>query len=429
MKKLISILVAFAMMAALAVTAAFAEDPPTGTTANSKIEKYLVVPEGVTVPTVTNTFTFANYLDGSSGVTAAELTDAAPATQTIIVNSASNDSLDPNDGNSKVQAETLNSLRNPPHPGVYAYVVTEATSVITNATDAQAIVPGDEAYVIRYYVKNVNGTPTVTDITAQEAEVDPDTGEVTIPQDAEKVDPTDEDPTGDVDPADPEDPDDEDEIVDEDVPGIAFKNIYRKTEGDGSFANAPLKVSKTLAGTGADTTLAFPFTMTLTAGEGAAAGPLVAYVYDTATGNKVQNDQNEDISYSFAYDTATPFELKGGQTLAFPTLPAGTRFEVSETMNNADAYSAYAPSVAVNTTEYTASADLGQSLAGQAANTTYLVAEGDKDVAAYTNTYDASIDTPTGILISNLPYIALALVAIGGLVAYVVVRRRQDDEA
>ena len=37
--------------------------------------------------------------------------------------------------------------------------------------------------------------------------------------------------------------------------------------------------------------------------------------------------------------------------------------------------------------------------------------------------------TSTGILISNLPYIALALVAIGGLVAYVVVRRRNADEA
>ncbi len=422
MKKLISILVAFAMMAALAVTAAFAEDPPTGTTANSKIEKYLVVPEGVTVPTVTNTFTFANYLDGSSGVTAAELTDAAPATQTIIVNNASNDSLDPNDGNSKVQAETLNSLQNPPHPGVYAYVVTEATSVITNATDAQAIVPGDEAYVIRYYVKNVNGTPTVTDITAQEAEVDPDTGEVTIPQDAEKVDPTDEDPTGDVDPADPEDPDDEDEIVDEDVPGIAFKNIYRKTEGDGTLANAPLKVTKTLAGEGADTALAFPFTITLTPGEGAATTAQSAQVYD-ANGNAV------GAPISVAYDTPTIFNLKGGETLAFVYLPAGTRFEVTETMANADAYSAYAPSVIVNTDEYNASADLGQTLAAQAAGDTYLVAENDKDVAAYTNTYDASIDTPTGILISNLPYIVLALVAIGGLVAYVVVRRRQDDEA
>ena len=37
--------------------------------------------------------------------------------------------------------------------------------------------------------------------------------------------------------------------------------------------------------------------------------------------------------------------------------------------------------------------------------------------------------TPTGILIANLPYIVLALVAIGGLVAYVVVRRRNADEA
>ena len=38
--------------------------------------------------------------------------------------------------------------------------------------------------------------------------------------------------------------------------------------------------------------------------------------------------------------------------------------------------------------------------------------------------------TPTeGVLMANLPYIVLALVAIGGMVAYVVVRRRNADEA
>ena len=37
--------------------------------------------------------------------------------------------------------------------------------------------------------------------------------------------------------------------------------------------------------------------------------------------------------------------------------------------------------------------------------------------------------TTEGVLINSIPYIVLALVAIGGMVAYVVVRRRNADEA
>ena len=46
-----------------------------------------------------------------------------------------------------------------------------------------------------------------------------------------------------------------------------------------------------------------------------------------------------------------------------------------------------------------------------------------------TNKYNPSEGSVTGILMSNIPYIVLALVAIGGLCAYVVVRRKNADEA
>ena len=45
--------------------------------------------------------------------------------------------------------------------------------------------------------------------------------------------------------------------------------------------------------------------------------------------------------------------------------------------------------------------------------------------AVVTNNLNDADISPEGILISNLPYIALALVAIGGLVAYVIVRRQR----
>ena len=48
---------------------------------------------------------------------------------------------------------------------------------------------------------------------------------------------------------------------------------------------------------------------------------------------------------------------------------------------------------------------------------------------AFTNKYDETKDPETGLSIANLPFIVLALVAVGGLVAYVVVRRKSEDNA
>lgn len=400
MKKLIAILVALAMAAMLSITA-FAEDEPVAaadpapaTPATAKLVKYLQVPEGTAVPTVVNVFTFTDNMAASSNVTAQELTTANPGTQTITVN-AQSPATSADDANSVYQAETLEALGTFTHAGVYAYTVTETSSTITDGTAAQVIVPGGESYVVRYVVKNVNGTPTVTDITVQDSQGNK--------EDATTTDPTTNDDTT---------------TTDIEYDGFTFKNTYQKTEGDGTLANAPLKVSKAVAG---DTTAApdadFPFSITLTQAFGAPATAPIAQVYEgnTAVGNPI----------SVPYGTATDFTLKAGQTLAFLTLPAGTSYAVSENLTGEDDFAAFAPSYAVNTNEATGSADYGVTLA----TNSLRVNESDKDLVAYTNTYDEDIDTPTGILISNLPYIALALVAIGGLVAYVIVRRKADDEA
>ena len=107
----------------------------------------------------------------------------------------------------------------------------------------------------------------------------------------------------------------------------------------------------------------------------------------------------------------TDVELKHGQTLKFSDIDYGTTYAVTE-----DDYSAIG---------YTASGEIAE------ANAVTL----NDNVAAsksatITNTYKYSDDkTNTGITMNNLPFIVLALVAIGGLVAYVVVRRRNADEA
>ena len=67
MKKLISILVAFAMMAALAVTTAFAADPaPTGTADTAKLVKALDLDDGVVAnDSLVFNFTFTNEADAT----------------------------------------------------------------------------------------------------------------------------------------------------------------------------------------------------------------------------------------------------------------------------------------------------------------------------------------------------------------------------
>ena len=79
MKKLISILVAFAMMAALAVTTAFAADPaPTGTADSAKLVKYLDLDDGVVANnSLVFNFTFTNEANAQDVVTTSILITGA----------------------------------------------------------------------------------------------------------------------------------------------------------------------------------------------------------------------------------------------------------------------------------------------------------------------------------------------------------------
>ena len=394
MKKLISILVAFAMMATLCVLSAFAADPDPADPEDAKLVKYLEMPEGVSVPNATFTFTFEDNLTASSNVDAEELATANPGTQVISFADGYSATDTDADAASVYKADDLKALGTFTHAGVYAYTVTETDWAFDPADTNKTIVPDGKSYIVRYVVKNVDGQPAVTDITVQEVG-------------GNKVDATTEDPTE----------NDKEETTTVEYDGFTFKNTYQKTEGDGTLDKAPLKVSKAVAGEAGAPAADFPFSITLTQAYGAPATAPTAQVYEGTT------PVGEPISVP--YGTAKDFTLKAGQTLAFLTLPAGTSYAVSENLTGEEDFAAFAPSYAVNTTEATGSADYGVDLA----TSTLRVNEADKDLVAYTNTYDKDIDTPTGILMNNLPYIVLALVAIGGLVAYVIVRRRQSDEA
>ena len=194
-----------------------------------------------------------------------------------------------------------------------------------------------------------------------------------------------------------------------------FTNAYTKT-ATGSDDGSSLVITKAVDETYGDATYEFSFTLNIDG---------------NVTPTSVKKNGTEVDNWNGS------FKLKAGDKLEVFGLPVGTTYDVTETLDkNNDTEKKYISSVDVlenntknndKSTAYVETATKGEGAIVSDA----LVTEG-KNASNYLNTNQkAKEDDPgnTGILVSNLPYIALALVAIGGLVAYVVVRRKADDEA
>ena len=429
LNKLFAILVAMAMVLSLSVIAAFAD---TQTTAldSSKITKKWAIPEGVADPSLTTSFTFTANRAKSAGVTEDE-TLPSVATVDAAYNNAQDATHDVlTAGKTVSQDYAIPAPTGVTHAGVYAFDVVETQPVIVAPNIENDSVKKDNTqYRVRYYYENQK-------VKTSEEGVTPETFEnrvvltgITVAivngEDESKISPT----------------------PGTDGSAFKFNNVYEVTNGEEQPPEGPidldkvaLKVTKAVDGKDAPDDATFPFTVTLTAAEGQELSTIKAYVYNIVDGTGA-NDTRVD---STPAGELTPdaqgvisVNLKANQALAFLQLPTGTRYKVSEDLNGAPAYTAFLPEYVVTSTgsaanaTFTEKGSAGVTLLtkGEAATGTYLIGTNVKDAVAYTNVYDEDITTPTGILISNLPYIALALVAIGGLVAYVVVRRRQSDEA
>ena len=412
MKKLISILVAFAMMAALAVTATFAAVPQTTALADAVLTKTYQTPDGVVAPEADFKFKF-DVATGSNADT------PAVGVQTIHFDSKTT-------GGEQVGYKNLGEIFTVtgeqgrialPHAGTYIYTITENNDEATinpstwakagSTTDAEAIDFSEASYTLRIYVKNgaTAGSLAIQAITVEKVlddEGNPNTAT------EKKVLPN--KPTG-----------------ENAKSGWEYKNVYSKTiippTGD---TNGAFNVQKTVVGTNADKTTQFnfkgkitiPSTMVKDAAQTFEASyPNGKTAVFTVAANATESDEVE-------------FKLADGQKLVFATFPAGAKFAITETLNAQTAIQyndKYTKAAAVkenSTTPITVtSAAPGVDLA------TVVGAINAQEAVTVTNTLPEDTVTPEGILISNLPYIALALVAIGGLVAYVVVRRRNADEA
>ena len=380
LNKFFAVLVALAMMATLCVSMAFAENTTPYATAPeaAKLTKYLQAGTGVDKPGATYNFVVTPTNGG------AEATDTDIAASEMAID-ANGDYI----GNLTIADMFKDAVWT--KAGEYLYTVTEGALTNWNeAADANDTlsIDSDATYTLHVYVKNGDNGP----------EID----KVTVEKDGQKVDPNPENP-----PATADDGEDK---------GFSFTNVYTKdlVVDPSDPTKGALNVDKEVAGEYGDKTYDWSFKVDFTTPE--------AYEDAEVTYKVIDADGAVKVAEKAATGNKIEETLKDGWKIVVTKMPQGTTWKVTEdtsasTAQNAEKY--------VSTIKDTEKSLTGK---GQLVSDEATLTETNTSMTVV-NTLDDTDVTPTGILISNLPYIALALVAIGGLVAYVVVRRRNADEA
>ncbi|WP_350453654.1 DUF7601 domain-containing protein [Slackia heliotrinireducens] len=179
-------------------------------------------------------------------------------------------------------------------------------------------------------------------------------------------------------------------IADEKADGLEFTNTYTETTDEN---DTNLEIEKTVAGAQGDQTKDFEFTVTFTA---------PTYVPEGWT---VANIEASKDGVTVGADGKCTFTLKHGEKITFSNVIAGTTYAVEET-----AVTGYDQS-------YEAVAN-GENKTEQA---NLLIGE-NENTGTMTNTYEDI--TVTGLVLNNAPFILMALVAVGGVVAYGALKRK-----
>lgn len=187
------------------------------------------------------------------------------------------------------------------------------------------------------------------------------------------------------------------------VSEMKFINTYRK--------NATLQITKETTGELADKTKDFDFTITITPSK-------------TENNSTTYTGKIGDETVNVTANQPTSFQLHDGETLNFESLPAGTRYVVTE-QGKQDGYT---PSVLVvenGVTQEKKTATDSEDISSASAQGTNLVGENDNKVT-FTNTYN---EVPlTGILMNNLPFILMISVAGLAFGALAILKKRRKFE-
>jgi len=436
-RMLLSSAVAVVMLVALA-TSAFAagEINATGeTSVSAALTKVLQTGEGVTLPSNMNfTFTFtqdtAATKDAAGNTIVASTVSVPIKDVTTTVTTAMTGTTATGMKTYEVQSENFlakaTDNANYTQAGVYVYKVkeTSGTYTIADATKETMTYSGAE-YTLYVYVANKADNSGVYIKSVGCVLTKGDDGTATAGNEGNKVDPT------------PGTPGTTGEVL-TDNSDMKFTNKYTQTNGGGGDpstpANQTLGISKVVSGALADQSQYFTYTATLTKPTVSTKTFYKAYVVnsttnavETTTDNyaTLKTDAAGKAYFEFPTDgSSVSFKLHHNQSLVFTDTEVGARYTVTET-----GASGYKPS-AVLTQNGTAT-DIAQLAAGSnlsvtTAPATALVGEA-MNKAAFTNTL---IDvTPTGIILNNLPFFMMILIAVGTLVALVVVRSKKKKNA
>ena len=267
------------------------------------------------------------------------------------------------------------------HAGEYDYRITETvTDASGKNTPKSGIVT---EYQLRVYVKNGENGPVIYYVTAA------------------KVAGTNETPTS------------------VKVEDILFENQYNETD------TADLTITKNTVGDYADLTKAFSFNITLKK-------PTVSANDTTKVKGVISKNNTKLREVEVTYGTSKDFTLVDGEKLVFTGLQAGTSYTITEV----GAEDGYTPSLALTgddnaSVKYTnegsnigTGADVPD---GASAVGTGTVMDGATNTATFTNThtYDDEKNNPiTGVIVNNMPYIALLGASGAGLVVLAASKKR-----
>ena len=188
--------------------------------------------------------------------------------------------------------------------------------------------------------------------------------------------------------------------------GVGFINNYTEelTKEDGV-----LNVTKTVSGKYGDKTKDFEVTVTITIPNTASSTDVAV----TSTGSAITP------AWSGKVGTFTS-NLSDGEKISFTALPSGTTFVVSETQSDTAYKSKITGFVASVDTNYVAG---DRTVAGADA----ITAENMADASVSIDNQREDI-TDTGIIVNNLPFVLIVLLAVSGIAVYFVINRRREQE-
>ena len=340
------------------------------------MSKDLTVAEGIDFSSV-NEFTFS--------FTGAETDAPAIDNQTITV-SKSADSDAVATGTKAMSAvfptSMLGAADGFKHAGVYTYTVKEETAKIENDTTTKpgikrnlTVNDDDVYYIVRVYV--INNT-TYDALEYQGVTVEKFVGTAST---GEKINPT---------------PD-----------NFKFKNTYTEVEYDDS--NGVFNVTKEVKGIYGDLTLEFTVTIAVTIPN-----------ENATTDVTYSSDSSVEVTpgtWSGKSNTYT-VKLANGETFKFTSLPVGSKVTVTET--GAEYYKG---KITDNLTTHVFTADEGDYGANV---TTGQKVFSEKVTVTITNTRQDII--PEGIVVNNLPFVLIVVLALAGMAVFFVSNRRRAEE-